>query len=63
MTYSALKPDLLSFPEGIGHRVGENGVVLAEGQEARVALARGLYQRSDVYLFDDIFKSMQSSVS
>ena len=41
----ALGPDISSFPGGDGTEVGERGVTLSGGQQARVALARGLVRR------------------
>ena len=39
----ALREDIASFPAGDATEVGERGVTLSGGQQARVALARALY--------------------
>ncbi|CAN6214815.1 unnamed protein product, partial [Urochloa humidicola] len=43
--------------------IGEKGTNLSGGQRARLALARALYQNSDVYLFDDILSAVDSQVA
>jgi ABC-type multidrug transport system fused ATPase/permease subunit len=36
---------------------------LSGGQRQRIALARALYQENDIYLFDDIFSSLDAHVA
>ncbi len=49
----ALRPDLTVLPQGDLTEVGEKGVSLSGGQKARIALARAVYARADLYLLDD----------
>ncbi|VUZ42719.1 unnamed protein product [Hymenolepis diminuta] len=58
-----LSVDLADMPEGLDTEVGEGGSRLSGGQRARVALARAVYQRADVYLFDDPLASLDSHVA
>ena len=57
-----LNQDLQRFPAGDMTRVGERGIVLSGGQQARVALARGVYSNADVYLLDDPLSAVDSKV-
>ncbi|KAG5450317.1 Multidrug resistance-associated protein 7 [Clonorchis sinensis] len=50
----ALETDIAAFPHGLDTDVGEaGGSRLSGGQRARVALARAVYQKADIYLLDD----------
>lgn len=48
----ALRPDL-EILDGDSTEIGEKGVSLSGGQQARVALARAVYSRASVLLLDD----------
>ena len=50
------------MPDGDETQVGEKGVSLSGGQKARLALARAVYARADVYLLDDILSAVDSNV-
>ncbi|TYH16571.1 hypothetical protein ES288_A05G126600v1 [Gossypium darwinii] len=43
--------------------IGEKGTNLSGGQRARLALARAMYQGSDVYLLDDILSAVDAHVA
>lgn len=58
----ALIEDLRRMPGGDGTWVGDAGSTLSGGQRARVALARALYRRADVYLLDDVISSVDARV-
>ncbi|KAK7682902.1 hypothetical protein QCA50_013935 [Cerrena zonata] len=57
-----LLPDLKQLPDGDETQVGEKGISLSGGQKARVALARAVYARSDIYLLDDVLSAVDSHV-
>ncbi|CAH8508448.1 unnamed protein product [Schistosoma margrebowiei] len=59
----ALKVDLAKLPNGLDTDVGEaGGNSLSGGQRARVALARAVYQKADVYLLDDPLSALDVDV-
>ncbi|GAA5915191.1 hypothetical protein JCM6882_001133 [Rhodosporidiobolus microsporus] len=59
----ALKDDLKVLPAGDETEVGEKGVSLSGGQKARIALARAVYARADIYLLDDPLAAVDSHVA
>ncbi|VDQ13313.1 unnamed protein product [Trichobilharzia regenti] len=60
----ALVSDLANLPHGLDTDVGEaGGSRLSGGQRARVALARAVYQKADVYLLDDPLSALDVDVS
>ncbi|SGZ40190.1 related to Metal resistance protein YCF1 [Hanseniaspora guilliermondii] len=59
----SLDRDLDIFSEGDMTVVGEKGLQLSGGMKARVALARAVYSRSDVYLLDDPLSAVDEHVA
>ncbi|KAH3662454.1 hypothetical protein OGAPHI_005706 [Ogataea philodendri] len=57
-----LLPDLEILPDGDETIVGEKGISLSGGQKARLALARAVYMRADVYLLDDVLSAVDVHV-
>ena len=53
-----LDEDLKSMNDGINTLVGNAGVKLSGGQQARVALARALYHRTPIVILDDPFSAV-----
>lgn len=60
---AALLKDIQCMPFKDMSFVGENGSKLSGGQRARIALARALYRKADVYLLDDILSAVDSKVA
>lgn len=58
----ALIDDLSILPDGDETVVGEKGISLSGGQKARLSLARAVYSRADVYLFDDVLSAVDEHV-
>lgn len=58
----ALVDDFRSLPDGDQTEVGERGISLSGGQKARVALARAVYARADVYILDDVLSAVDQHV-
>ncbi|KAH7102795.1 metal resistance protein ycf1 [Auriculariales sp. MPI-PUGE-AT-0066] len=59
----ALRPDLETLLDGEMTTVGEKGITLSGGQRARIALARAVYARADLYLLDDVLAAVDSHVA
>ncbi|XP_053667657.1 ATP-binding cassette sub-family C member 4-like [Anopheles marshallii] len=59
----ALQPDLAHLPAGDMTVIGERGVSLSGGQKARICLARAVYRKADVYLFDDPLSAVDAHVA
>ncbi|XP_034193261.2 ATP-binding cassette subfamily C member 4 [Osmia lignaria lignaria] len=59
----ALTRDFKQFPQGDTSNVGEGGSSLSGGQRARVNLARAVYKRADLYLFDDPLSAVDARVA
>ena len=58
----ALLDDFQVLPDGDQTEVGERGISLSGGQKARLALARAVYARADVYLLDDVLSAVDQHV-
>ncbi|MHB1287749.1 ABC transporter ATP-binding protein [Georgenia sp.] len=49
---------VVALPEGLGAVVEQGGTNFSGGQRQRLAIARALVRRADVYLFDDSFSAL-----
>ncbi len=58
-----LETDLALFPKGNDAEIGERGNNLSGGQKARLALARGVYAKADIYLLDDPLSAVDPKVA
>jgi ABC-type multidrug transport system fused ATPase/permease subunit len=59
----ALTVDFAILKDGDETLVGEKGISLSGGQKARISLARAVYARADVYLFDDPLAAVDEHVA
>ncbi|KAJ2796576.1 ATP-binding cassette glutathione S-conjugate transporter ycf1, partial [Coemansia helicoidea] len=58
----ALADDIAQWPDGDLAVIGERGINLSGGQRARLALARTLYSRADIYILDDPLSAVDAHV-
>ncbi|KAJ2870063.1 Canalicular multispecific organic anion transporter 1 [Coemansia aciculifera] len=58
----ALTRDLESWPDSDLTMIGERGINISGGQRARLALARTVYSRADVYILDDPLSAVDAHV-
>ena len=54
----ALDHDIVNLPNGHQTRIGSRGIVLSGGQKQRIALARAVYSRCSIFIFDDVFSAL-----
>jgi len=54
----AFESDLIMMPHGLETMVGNSGVRLSGGQQARIALARALVKKSKIIILDDPFSAI-----
>ncbi|KAI9202166.1 P-loop containing nucleoside triphosphate hydrolase protein [Polychytrium aggregatum] len=62
ITACGLEADMAQLAGGIDTQIGEKGINLSGGQNARVALARAVYSDADIYLLDDPLAALDSHV-
>ena len=58
----ALKQDLARLPCGDQTLVGSKGINLSGGQKQRVPIARALYSRAALAIFDDVFIGLDNTI-
>lgn len=58
---AVLTKDLASLPKGDQQLVGSNGINLSGGQKQKVAIARAVYARKRVAIFDDVFSGLDAT--
>jgi ABC-type multidrug transport system fused ATPase/permease subunit len=57
-----LEADIAQFCHGSDAEIGQRGVSLSGGQRARIALARAVYARPELYLLDDPLSAVDPHV-
>ncbi|KAJ2573948.1 hypothetical protein GGH95_003986, partial [Coemansia sp. RSA 1836] len=58
----ALIQDMNAWPDKDMTMIGEHGINISGGQRARLALARTVYSRADVYILDDPLSAVDAQV-
>lgn len=56
-----LDRDVSSLPKGLATQVGSRGTNLSGGQRQRVAVARAIYARKQIAIFDDVLSGLDST--
>ncbi|RDL38704.1 uncharacterized protein BP5553_03044 [Venustampulla echinocandica] len=59
----SLEADFLQLPNGDQTPVGSGGITLSGGQKERVAIARAIYARQSIALFDDVMSGMDATTA
>ncbi|KAJ2519633.1 hypothetical protein H4217_002565 [Coemansia sp. RSA 1939] len=58
----ALAEDIENWTRGDNTLIGENGINISGGQRARLALARTVYSKADIYVLDDPLSAVDAHV-
>ncbi len=58
LSWVQMDEEVSSMPKGIKTRIGNGGITLSGGQQARIALARTLQHRKEILILDDPFSSI-----
>lgn len=58
----ALRKDVAMLTDGENTEIGMNGINLSGGQKWRITLARAMYSRAGLLVFDDIFSAVDAHV-
>lgn len=61
--YCKLMEDIERLPNGEDYVIGSEGFALSGGQRQRIGIARSVYARTKVIIFDDIFSSLDASTA
>ena len=52
---------IISLPEGYNTKVGERGLKLSGGEKQRVAIARTVLKKPDIYFFDEATSALDTN--
>ncbi|CRG84683.1 hypothetical protein PISL3812_01936 [Talaromyces islandicus] len=56
----ALEEDIKALPQGHSTLLGSNGISISGGQRQRIAIARAVYARAQLALFDDVLSALDA---
>ena len=56
----ALREDLAALPKGDQSVIGSDGISLSGGQKQRLAVARAVYARKEIAIFDDVLSGLDT---
>lgn len=60
---AGLKDFIASLPQGLDTVIYDNGKNISGGEKSRIAIARGLLQKSDILFLDEAFASLDSKTA
>ncbi|SDZ21087.1 ABC-type multidrug transport system, ATPase and permease component [Proteiniborus ethanoligenes] len=60
---AGLKSFVQSLPQGLDTMIYDNGKNISGGEKSRVAIARGLLQKTDIIFLDEAFSSLDSKIA
>lgn len=58
-----LQKDLSTLPDGDATQIGSRGISLSGGQRQRLAIARALYSKASMAVFDDVMSGLDASTN
>jgi len=58
--FANLEDDIQMFPLGLDTQVGTKGIMVSGGQRERITIARAIYKKPSIYIFDDSTRSLDS---
>ncbi len=58
LSWVEMDDEVKQLPNGIHTRIGNGGIMLSGGQQARIVLARTLWHRKEVLILDDPFSAL-----
>ena len=58
---TGLQELLTRLPEGLHHRITENGKNISGGQQKRISIARALYKKADLIILDEPFNELDEA--
>jgi len=62
LKYSHLTAEIETFKDKDDTLLGDKGIMLNEDQKVRVSLARALYSNKEIYVMDDIHRSLEGKM-
>ncbi|MCX8059062.1 MAG: ABC transporter ATP-binding protein/permease [Spirochaetes bacterium] len=60
INFANLTDDIKMFPDGINTKVGTKGIMVSGGQRERITIARAIYKKPNIYIFDDSTRSLDA---
>lgn len=58
--FANLNDDINMFPDNIKTKVGSKGIMVSGGQRERITIARAIYKKPSIFIFDDSTRSLDA---